>query len=312
MFPGQSSADPGMILRAGTLGAAARSVLTDAARVLGRAHLSRYTLASGARLETNQDVQIAVFLATQMHLRALEAEGLTAACSLGLSLGEYSHLVHIGALTFEDALALVVRRGAAYNQSPVGIMVAVLGATEDEVADAVARASAQGIVVISNYNAPTQHVIAGQRAAVQAAVTILEDECGATTVETESAVPMHSPVLAPVAAAFRLDLERAPWRAPSRPYISNVSGAPEPNPSPAVFIERLAAHVVEPVRWRGAIEHLAAASPGACFVEVGPGSVLFNMLSRRWLEVRRAKADDRDAAALDAQFASLVRTLRGE
>lgn len=312
MFPGQSSADPGMVLRALTLGDAAAAVLDRAASVLGPARLAPYTASSGARLDSNQDVQISVFLTTQMHLCALEAAGIAADESLGLSLGEYSHLVHIGALTFDDALRLVERRGAAYDQSPPGIMVAVLGAVEDEVADAVTRASVHGTVVISNYNAPTQHVIAGERAAVEAAVLVLEEEFGATTIETEGRVPMHSPVLAPVARTFRAELARAPFRAPSRPYVSNVSGAVEAHPTPDVFVDRLTAHVTEPVRWRSAIEQLWANRPGACFVEVGPGGVLFNMLSRRWLDARRAKTDDRDAASLDAQLAQTVRSLRGE
>lgn len=301
-----------MILRARTLGAAADDVLDRARLVLGREQMARYTGASGARLDTNQDVQVSVFLATQMHLRALEACGICGERSLGLSLGEYSHLVHIGALTFDDALALVERRGAAYDQSPPGIMMAVLGAIEEEVADAVTRASIHGTVVISNYNAPTQHVIAGARVAVEAAAPILEDECGATAVETESRVPMHSPVLAPVAAAFRPELLRTRWRTPSRPYISNVSGGPEPELSPSLFVDRLTAHVTEPVRWRGAIEAMAGGDAEAGFIEVGPGSVLFNMLSRRWLDVRRGRTDDRDAPSLLPQLHATVRTIRGE
>lgn len=301
-----------MVLRALTLGDAAATVLDRAASVLGAARLARYTAAAGVTLESNRDVQISVFLTSQMHLRALEAAGITADGSLGLSLGEYSHLVHIGALSFDDALALVERRGAAYDQSPPGIMVAVLGAVEADVADAVARASAHGTVVISNYNAPTQHVIAGERAAVEAAVLVLEEEFGATTVETEGRVPMHSPLLAPVARAFRAELARAHFRAPSRPYISNVSGGVELNPTPEVFVDRLTAHVTEPVRWRQAIEQLSSNGTAAWFVEVGPGAVLFNMLSRRWLAVKRAKTDDREAASLDAQLSQTVRSLRGE
>ena len=312
MFPGQSSADPGMLARALTLGPAAGSVLHSAAAVLSRDTLARYTRPSGVLLDTNRDVQVSVFLTTQMHLRAVEAEGVRADVSLGLSLGEYSHLVHIGALSFEDALALVERRGAAYDESPHGIMMAVLGATEDEVSEAVSRASGHGVVVISNFNAPTQHVIAGERAAVDAAAAWLEETCGASTVETESRVPMHSPLLTPVAAAFRPHLARAPWRTPTRAYLPNVTATVEPEPSAGQFVERLTAHVTEPVRWRASIERLASTLGPACFTEVGPGAVLFNMLSRRWLDVRRAKTDNRDVTTLDTQLAEVVRTLRGE
>ena len=155
-------------------------------------------------------------------------------------------------------------------------------------------------------------LVASNAPGTDAAVLVLEEEFGATTIETEGRVPMHSPVLAPVARTFRAELARAPFRAPSRPYVSNVSGGVEADPTPDVFVDRLTAHVTEPVRWRSAIEQLWANRPGACFVEVGPGGVLFNMLSRRWLDARRAKTDDRDAASLDAHLAQTVRSLRGE
>ncbi len=312
MFPGQSSADPAMIARARTLGPAAEQVLADAAAVLGEAGVARYAGADQLPLETNRDVQISVFLGTQMHLRALQAAGIEAQCSLGLSLGEYSHLVHIGALDFADALRLVAERGAAYDQSAHGVMVAVLGATGDEVAEAVDRARTCGVVVISNYNAPTQHVIAGERAAVEAAAAWLQEETGASTVETESRVPMHSPLLAPVADRFRPVLAQAPWRPARLPYLPNVSAAPIDRPDPAHFVERLTAHVTAPVRWRESIERLAADHPSACFVEVGPGSVLFNMLSRRWLDVRRERTDNRDVATLGPGLDAVVRSIRVE
>ena len=63
-----------------------------------------------------------VFLATQMYLAALQAEGLQPIASLGLSLGEYSHLVDIGALDLEDALDLVNERGRCYDEAPAGVM----------------------------------------------------------------------------------------------------------------------------------------------------------------------------------------------
>lgn len=55
-----------------------------------------------------------------MHLAALEAAGVTAAASLGLSLGEYAHLVHIGALDVAAAVRLVAARGALYEAGPPG------------------------------------------------------------------------------------------------------------------------------------------------------------------------------------------------
>lgn len=306
LFPGQSSVDAGMIARARALGPAAESVLDRAEAVLGVESIARYAGPGGVRLESNRDVQVAGFIATHMHLHSLIEAGVDTGCSLGLSLGEYSHLVHIGALTFEGALSLVDQRGRAYDQSPLGVMVTVLGARETEVAAAIATAGAHGTVVISNYNTPTQHVIAGERAAVEWAAAHLEDEVGARCVETESRVPMHSPLLASVADAFRPSLLAAPWKTARFPYLSNVLGREEPSTTAHVYVERLAAHVTEPVQWRCSVEGIAARFPRAWFVEVGPGSVVHNMLSRAWLDVRRTRTDDPSGTDARAWFASAV------
>lgn len=306
LFPGQSSVDAGMIVRARALGPAAESVLDRAEAVLGVDAIARYAGPRGAQLESNRDVQVGGFLATQMHLHALMDAGVDTDHSLGLSLGEYSHLVHIGALTLEAALSLVDRRGRAYDQSPLGVMITVLGASESEVAGAVALASAHGMVVISNYNTPTQHVIAGERSAVESAAAYLEGDVGARCVETESRVPMHSPLLAPVAEAFRPALRATPWTTSRLPYRPNVSGRVERTTTADVYVERLAAHVTEPVRWRCSIEAVATSCPGAWFVEVGPGAVVHNMLSRRWLDVRRARTDDASGPDARAWLASVL------
>lgn len=277
--------------------------------VLGTSGVQPYAAPGGARLHCNRDIQIAVFLTTQMHLAALRAEGIDAPQSVGLSLGEYSHLVHISALTFEEALALVVARGEAYDTSPPGIMVTVLGPDSEQVEDGVARARAHGSAFVSNYNAPTQHVIAGERSAVEWAAAWLEDECGAHAIETESRVPMHSPLLEEVAARFRPHLERARWQRPRGSYVPNVTARPNANAAPVDFVEHLTAHVTQPVRWRQSIETMAAQDPDATFVEVGPGQVLHNMLARRWLTVRRACTDSRDGDS-GGHFRSTVKVLR--
>jgi [acyl-carrier-protein] S-malonyltransferase len=301
-----------MIVRARALGSAAELVLARAEAVLGVDAIARYAGPHGARLESNRDVQVAVFLATQMHLHAFIDRGVHTDHSLGLSLGEYSHLVHIGALTFEAALSLVDQRGQAYDQSPPGVMITVLGVVEPDVAAAVALASAHGTVVISNYNTPTQHVIAGERQAVEWAAAHLEEEFGARCVETESRVPMHSPLLAPVAKAFWPSLRTAPWKKSRLPYVPNVSGRAEATTTADVYVDRLVAHVTEPVRWRRSIETIVANAPDAWFIEVGPGAVVHNMLSRSWLDVRRARTDDQQGADAHAWLASVVERVRDD
>jgi malonyl CoA-acyl carrier protein transacylase len=111
LFPGQSSVRPEAISRARRVHPAAECIVRQARDVLGASDTAPWLDAPLARLECNRDVQIVGFLATQMYLAAFRAEGIDAAASLGLSLGEYSHLVHIRALDFTHALRLVFHAG---------------------------------------------------------------------------------------------------------------------------------------------------------------------------------------------------------
>jgi [acyl-carrier-protein] S-malonyltransferase len=310
LFPGQSSVDPSLLVRARRSHPAAQRVVESAHRVLGLRRASEYFDPHGAPRRSNRDVQVAVFLATQMYLAGLTAEGVQASASAGLSLGEYSHLVDIGALTLDDALALVDERGRCYDEAPDGTMLTVLAVDHDTVADIVAQAQARGAVVISNYNAPTQHVLAGDRETVAWAAQTLEDEHAAHTTLIEDRVPMHSPLMTAVARAFEPAVRRAPWRTPTRAYWPNVTGAPMADATADDLVTSLLRHVSEPVRWRAAVDTLAAAYPGATFLEVGPGRVLHNMLSRGWKGTASARVDALDDADPHAHFLSTIEAVR--
>ena len=125
MFPGQSSRYPGMLDKLAHLHPRAAEVLGLASDTLSRDLRSHYSEDNAAAFERNVDVQLGVFVANHMMLSALQAEGVDAELSLGLSLGEYNHLTHIGALDFVDALRVVKARGEAYDAGPRGQMASV-------------------------------------------------------------------------------------------------------------------------------------------------------------------------------------------
>jgi len=310
LFPGQSSVGPGVLVRARQAHPAADDVARRARCILGEARTAAWLDPAGARIDSNRDIQVVVFLATQMYLAALEAEGIEAHSSLGLSLGEYSHLVHIGALGFADALRLVDERGSRFDEAPQGTMITALAADLDSVASVVDRAQSHGPVVISNYNAPTQHVISGATPAVEWAAQTLEDEYGAHTTVIERRVPMHSPLMTEVADAFSEALASAPWQAPVRDYWPNVTGVPVPQATPADFLSYLTRHVSEPVQWRASIDALVETHPQATLVEVGPGRVLHNMVGRAWRGVRCARVDGADDSQPHEYFAATLEALR--
>ena len=290
MFPGQSSRYPEMIERIVEAYPPARSVVQQASESLGRNLFDMYQ--SGAMsFERNRDVQVGVFLTSHLYMMALHDNGVDASMSLGLSLGEYNHLVHIGAIDFEDALRLVDARGRVYDEGPSGVMAALFPIDLDEIKDVLNRASQAGCVQIANYNSPSQFVIAGEAAAVQAAIEIAQDEFSIDPVIIEKQIPMHTGVFRGVADALLPHLQATPFRAPIRPYISNVLGAFVADPQPKRIVELLAQHVYSPVLWRQAIDEVVARKPDAVFVEVGPRGVLYNMLQKRWHSNLKFKTD---------------------
>jgi [acyl-carrier-protein] S-malonyltransferase len=310
LFPGQSSVSPEAVSRARQSHPAAEALAGRARAVLGEARADRYLDPRGAVLESNRDIQIVVFLATQMYLAALHAEDIDATASLGLSLGEYSHAVDIGALEFADALRLVDERGRCYDDSPPGIMATVLAVDRETVEAAVADAQAHGLVVISNVNTPTQHVLAGAGDAVMAATQVLEDDHAAHIAIIERRVPMHSPLMAPVAGEFAPALASAPWKTTTKNYLPNVTGSPIEQATAADFSSHLTRHVSEPVLWQQSVDHVVGAHPDACFLEVGPGGVLHNMMGRAWKRARSRRIDAPGAGDPREHFAATVEALR--
>lgn len=306
MFPGQSSRYPKMLDRLCALSEENRDILEAASALLGRDLGAHYAAEDGG-FRTNRDVQVGVFLANHLHAATLASAGITADLSLGLSLGEYNHLVDIGALPFDEALRLVDARGRCYDAGPKGMMAAVAPIDLDTLRGVLDTIGGRGTVEVANLNSPVQHVIAGHDEAVEAALAILEDEHYVQGVVIERQAPMHTSVFAPVGTAFRPYLAATNWRTPVRHYVPNVLGRPVERPDAGLFIDLLERHVHQPVLWRQSLETLAAAHPDAVLVEVGPRAVLYNLLGRRWLSNRKFRTDDPDDVSghLDATVRAL-------
>lgn len=288
MFPGQSSWRSGMLARIAEASPEGASVLDRAESVLGRDLLALDAL---ARPTSNRDVQIAVVVASLMTLAALDAAGIRADSSLGLSLGEYVHLAHIGAIGTDELLRLVDFRGRAYDEGPPGKMVAVFPLPEEDLR-LVLAAHGAGVVEIANLNSPTQHVVGGPHADVDRVVKVLERDHFVELKTIESRIPMHTSTFEPVAKIFRARVEHVSFATPTLAYRPNVESSVLHEPTAADFVRCLSAHVCRPVYWRTSIERVCAEDPSVVFVEVGPGRVLTNLLQRKWIAHRRHAIGD--------------------
>jgi len=295
MFPGQSSRHPEMIEKVIRDDRESQAIVALASDIVGRDLATHYRACNAAMFGRNRDVQIGVFLANHLHLRRLERAGIHGDLSLGLSLGEYNHLVHIGALSFEAALRLIDERGSLYDEGPEGVMVSVFPVAPEAVEDAIDSLDVRGRAAIGLYNSPKQQVLAGERAAVEQVVAALDAEMLIDAVEIESRIPMHAPTFAPVATRFGEVLTRTQIGAAHLPHVPNFRGVVSETAGPDEIRECLLAHVWQPVHWRASIDAVAERAPGACFVEVGPGGVLCNLFGRGWMPGRRARTDSTEA-----------------
>jgi [acyl-carrier-protein] S-malonyltransferase len=206
----------------------------------------------------------------------------------GHSLGEYSALVAAGALTFRDAIVLVHKRGR-YMQEAVpegeGAMVALMGAEPDAIAGAIAADG--GAVDIANYNAPGQIVIAGERAATQ---RVAAASGARKTIELAVSAPFHCRLMRPAEERLRVDLDAVAIAAPQIAFYSNVDA--HQVTSADGIRNGLARQVSRPVRWTELVERLIAEQQVRTVVELGPGTVLSNMIKRIDRSVERMAAGD--------------------
>lgn len=292
LFPGQNSRYPAMLEKLVAYDPANQQIVERASDTLGRNLGIHFRAANPSIFDRNRDVQLGVFLANHMHWQMLERAGLRAEFSAGLSLGEYNHLVHIGALSFEDALRVLAIRGDAYDAAPRGMMMAVFPVAAEEMEKTVVAQGQHDKLCIGMFNTPQQCVLSGERAAVEAAARVADEELFAQSVVVDENLPMHSPLFRSAGEALRPALRRVCWRTPAKPYISNVRGDFVAQATAADFVELLAAHPAQPVRWRECMENLAAAKEGLVFVEAGPKGVLTRFFAKRWLNPLRFSTDE--------------------
>ncbi|MFT3691608.1 MAG: ACP S-malonyltransferase [Kofleriaceae bacterium] len=282
MFPGQSSRYPEMLARVAHV---APAVVEQANDLLGR------DIVATLDLQTHRDVQLGVFLANHLHLQRVGQTGLQTVHSLGLSLGEYNHLVHIGALAFADAVKLVEARGNLFDHARGGLMVSVFPLEARVIEAAIARLGVGDRVGIGLYNSPRQNVISGERAAVEAVVSVLEADDYFEAVPIEHRIPMHSPAFRDAAAQFGEILAATPFSMPRADYLPNTTGEVALDPSPITVRARLADHVWKPVRWRASVDAYATRIDFPYFLEVGPKAVLHSLFGKDWMPGRRGKTD---------------------
>jgi [acyl-carrier-protein] S-malonyltransferase len=282
LFPGQGSQKPGMARDLADAFPAARHVWGAVDEVLGMS-LSRLAFEGPAdELTLTHNAQPALFAhgaAVWAVTRERVAPRVVAVA--GHSLGEFTAYHVAGTLGLADAARLVRRRGELMleaGQSRPGAMAAILGELQRPIDDICREAAAAGVVVPANYNTAEQTAISGEVAGVERAMELAREAGARRAMRLNVSGAFHSPLMEPASRGLEAAIRAAAWADPSVPVFANVTAQPVPSGSEASALSLR--QLTSPVRWVETIRAMAAAHPGATFVEMGPGNVLTGMVKR--------------------------------
>ncbi len=311
IFPGQGSQAVGMGRALYDGSRAARAVIDAAHDALAAELDLRSLLFEGPEeaLQRTANTQPAILtVSAAAHAALAEAmPDLRPRLVAGHSLGEWSALVAVGALSLGDAVRAVRRRGQFMQEAVPegeGAMAAILGLDAPAV-EALCRAVSEevGLVAPANYNAPEQIVVAGRAEAVAAVAERAKAAGARRAVELPVSAPFHCALMEPVQPRLAEVLQAIPLAAPAAPVVSNVSA--EPVRDPEAIRGLLVEQVVRPVRWVECVQRMAAEGV-TTLVELGHGRVLAGLVRRidRGLKVLNVGAPEdleKVAAALSGE-----------
>lgn len=295
LFPGQGSQVVGM-------GKALRDENEAVAHIFKRADERLETELSKIIFEGPEEeltltvnTQPALLTTSVAILEAFKSHNIHADYVAGHSLGEYSALVSAGALSFEDAVYAVRKRGAFMEEAVpagVGAMAAILGMERALLSEITKEVSNQGNVVeLANMNCPGQIVISGSKEGVEEASLIAKERGARRVIPLSVSGPFHSSLMKPAASKLQEVLNTLEIKNAIPPVIANVT-ATEVTEAEDIK-QRLIEQVYSPVLWEDTVNYLLNAGVDT-FIEIGSGNVLSGLVKKVNRRVKVFAINDRE------------------
>ena len=277
LFSGQGSQYAGMGAELMDRYAEAKAVFDEASEVLGFDLADKCRNADEAELAKTVISQPAIMAVSLVAYEAMKANGIEASAAAGHSLGEYAAMTASGMLSRSEAFKVIKARSEAMQkaaESSDGAMCAVIGKDLSSV-EAVC-AETEGYVTPVNYNSAAQIVIAGEKKAVEAAAAKFAEN-GLRTAMLKVTAAFHSKLMQPAADEFYEKIKDVQFAKPEIDFYSNITGnvLDDFDNIP----EKLAKHIVSPVRFTDELNNMAAAGYDR-FIELGPNKVLSGLVKK--------------------------------
>ncbi|AXQ79485.1 [acyl-carrier-protein] S-malonyltransferase [Streptococcus chenjunshii] len=290
LFAGQGAQKVGMAADLYEAYPIVKETFSTASRILGY-DLRELINHDEEKLNQTRYTQPAILTTSVAIYRVLQEKGFAADMVAGLSLGEYSALVAAGALSFEEAVDLVAKRGQFMETAApagTGKMVAVMNTEPSVIEEICQKASVKGIVSPANYNTPGQIVIGGETAAVDYAVELFKAAGVKRLIPLKVSGPFHTALLKSASEQLAAELEKVTVKPLQIPLVGNTEAKVMETENIKALLAR---QVMEPVRFYDSVATMKNAGVEA-FVEVGPGKVLSGFVKKIDKNVSVAHVED--------------------
>jgi acyl transferase domain-containing protein len=162
--------------------------------------------------------------------------GIVPDAMIGHSIGEYAAACIADVFSLSDALMLVAARGRLMSEAGAGAMLAV-PLPEESVGPML---DGRGLSLAA-VNAPSLCVVSGAEGAIEEFARRLENS-GVASKRLEIAYAFHSEMMDAVLPQFLKEVRKISLRAPSVPFVSNVTGTwitPEDATNPQYWVKHL-------------------------------------------------------------------------
>lgn len=278
VFPGQGAQYVGMASDIYNNDDIAKKIIDEAERSVGINLKKIMFEGSDEELAKTENTQPAIVTHSIALFESLKDKiDLKYDACLGLSLGEYSALVAADAMDFNDAVAVVKKRGKYMQESvPLGkgTMAAILGLDREKVNEVIEQVD-NGIIEVANYNSPGQIVISGETGTVKDSISLFKENGAKKAVVLNVSAPFHSSMLEPAGLKLKKELDEIKLRKCKVSVVSNVNADYYTDN----YKDLLVSQVSSSVLWEDSIEKLINEGFDT-FIEIGPGKVLKGFINK--------------------------------
>ena len=206
-------------------------------------------------------------------------------CVAGHSLGEYSALVANESISIKDSIRLLDIRSRAMQESmPIGTggMAALIGKTLIEVEEILPEIQKLGKIFIANDNANGQVVLSGEIKPIEFICENYKEFKIKRAIQLPVSAPFHCELINNASIKLENEIASQKFNDFIFPLYSNVTAEPCNNEE---IKDLLVRQIINRVRWRESVKNMIKDGVN-CFIEIGPGNVLTNLIRRINKEVK--------------------------